>query len=91
MPITLDIARLQAALLARVTGDVRYGVFMTDTEFRLVLWNRWMELHTGRTAADALGRPLFEMFPELESRGLRERYDGALIGGVTIVSHGLHR
>ena len=89
--ITVDVFKLQAALLARVLEDIRVGVFMTDASFCLVLWNRWMEIHTGRLAADAIGRPLFELYPELGSRGLREYYEGALKGEVTVVSYGLHR
>ena len=89
--VPVDTFRLQAALLGRVTEDTRQGVFATDTGFRLVLWNRWMEIHTGRTAADALGRSLFELYPELERRGMRDYYEGALKGEVTVVSYGLHR
>jgi len=89
--ISVDVHKLQAALLTRVTGDIRYGVFITDTDLRILLWNRWMEQHTGRLASDAIGRLLFELYPELESRGMGEYYAGALKGELTVVSYGLHR
>src|SRR6185436_8553572 len=46
---------------------------------------------TGHAASEVVGRVVFEAFPELESRGFREYYDGALTGQVTVLAHGLHR
>ncbi len=87
----LDAARLQAALLSWLSCDAQRGVLATDTQFRVVLWNQWMELHSGRVAAEVLGHSLFELYPETATRGIRECYDAALEGSVTVLSHGLHR
>ena len=68
-----------------------HGVVATDQQLRVVLWNRWMELHAGIASGDAIGRPLAELFPELTTRGTIEYYDAATRGEVSVISHGLHR
>ena len=37
------------------------------------------------------GRLLFDIYPETATRGIRECYESALDGSVTVLSHGLHR
>ena len=69
----------------------QHGVVATDQQLRVVLWNRWMELHAGIASGDAIGRPLPELFPELATRGTIEYYDAATRGEVSVISHGLHR
>ena len=59
---------------------------------RLVIasWNQWLERHTGRPAADVVGRPLLEVYPDLAERGLDEHYREALAGRSYLVSRLLH-
>jgi len=68
-----------------------HGVVATDCELRVVLWNRWMEIHAGIAAGDAIGRPLDELFPEVAARGTIEYYHAARRGEINVISHGLHR
>lgn len=67
------------------------GVFATDVALRVVFWNRWMVQHTGRAVADVIGQSLFELFPELGTRGLEHIYREALDGEARVLSHHLHR
>ena len=67
-----------------------HGVVATDSELRVVLWNRWMEIHAGVAAGEAIGRPLAELFPELTARAF-EYYEAARRGEISVFSHGLHR
>ena len=85
------LLRLQPALVRWFSELTHQGVFATDAEFRIVLWNRWMELHSGSSAAEVAGRSLFDLYPDLIERGLHEYYRAARAGRVTVVSHGLHR
>ena len=89
--LSLDAARLDAALTHWLSHEAQRVVFVTDTRFRLVLWNQWMEIHSGRLASDVVGVCLFELYPEAATRGIRENYEGALDGGVTVLSHAFHR
>ena len=88
---SLDTAGLQAALFQWLSHDTQRGVVATDAQFRVVLWNQWMEMHSGRSSSDVIGRSLFELHPETATRGIRDCYEGALEGSVTVLSHGLHR
>lgn len=86
-----DDARMHASVVRCVTEDTHQGFFATDVTLNVVLWNRWMEIHSGRAAAEVMGRSLLELYPDIDQRGIREYYDGALDGRVTILSHALHR
>ena len=88
---SFDVARLHASVVRCVTEDTHQGFFVTDTQLRVVLWNRWMEIHSGRAAAEVLGRSLLELYPDVGEREIKEYYQSALEGRVTILSHALHR
>ncbi len=66
------------------------GIFMTDADLRIQAWNRWLEGYLGRRAADIIGVPLFEAFPELVTRGLDQYYRDALAGQSRVVAHRFH-
>ena len=87
--LSLDVERLQAALAHWLSHESQRGIFVTDPEFRLVIWNQWMELHSGRPSSEVLGRSLFDLYPEAATRGIREYYEGALGGAVNVLSHAL--
>ena len=89
--LTIDAAQVHAALARWFTDHARHGFFSTDREFRIIVWNRWMELHSGLAATDVIGRSLFDLYPDACERGINEYYRNAIAGQVTIVSHGLHR
>ncbi len=88
--VSPNLLKLQSALVQWFSEVTYQGVFATDTEFRLVIWNRWMEIHSGHAASDVSGRMLFDVYPDLVTRGLHEHYRGALDGRITVASHGLH-
>jgi len=87
----VDVASVQAALSRWFAGDARQGLFATDTQFRIVIWNRWMEIHSGQLASAVIGRSLFDVCPDTVERGVKDYYQSALDGRVTVISHGLHR
>jgi len=87
-----DSARLQSALARWFAELTHHGIVATDRELRVIVWNRWMELHARLPASDAFGRPLIELFPDLAARELDQRYREAIEHGrVSTVSYGLHR
>jgi signal transduction histidine kinase/CheY-like chemotaxis protein len=88
---SFDLVKLHASVVRCVTEDTHQGFFVTDTQLHVVLWNRWMEIHSGRTAAEVLGRSLLELYPDIGEREIKEYYQSALDGRVTILSHALHR
>src|SRR5512140_3091406 len=67
------------------------GVFITDDRFIVRRWNHWLAAQTGMAPADVVGRSLFELFPDLVSRGLDTSYHDALAGEVRILSQRFHK
>ena len=46
------------------------GVLTVDASLRIRTWSAWLELVTGISTSTARGRPLVEVLPDLEARGL---------------------
>jgi signal transduction histidine kinase/CheY-like chemotaxis protein len=89
--VSLESGRLDTALAHWLSHETQRGVFVTDAQFRLVVWNQWLEIHSGRLASDVIGCSLFDLYPEAATRGIREYYEGAVEGSVTVLSHAFHR
>ena len=79
-----------AALVRWFEEFAEQGIFTTDDRLHVTSWNRWLERHSGRAAADVVGRPLLEVWPDLRDRGLDEHYREALAGHASLISHLLH-
>jgi PAS domain S-box-containing protein len=67
------------------------GVFITDRQLIVRRWNHWLAAQTGRPPAEVIGRPLFELYPNLTSRGVDAYYRDALAGEVRILSERFHK
>jgi PAS domain S-box-containing protein len=87
----VDAARLPVALVRWFAESTDQGLFATDRNLQIIVWNRWMEIHTGEPASAMLGRSLLELYPDLTARGLDQYYRDALAGRVGLISQGLHR
>jgi PAS domain S-box-containing protein len=86
-----QVSPLSTAALARWLDEyVEAGVIITDTALVIRSWNQWLQRHTGIAAAEAVGRPLFEVLPELSKRNLDQYYRDALEGQVQVISRSLH-
>jgi PAS domain S-box-containing protein len=66
------------------------GILVTDSDFIIRGWNRWLEQNSGRSAVELKGRVLFEVFPEIAERRLDEFYKAALEGQSNVLSHRFH-
>jgi diguanylate cyclase (GGDEF)-like protein len=77
----------EASLHEVALRRLNLGVLMLDREFRIVVWNGFMETHTGRAASEVLGRDLFDCFPDLPRTWLKKRIEGVfLIGSYSFTS-----
>ena len=86
-----NASRLREALASWFSQQTRQGLVATDRQFMVVFWNRWMEIHSGRTAPEVMGQSLFDLYPAARLHGLRDYFERAVAGEVTVASHGLHR
>ena len=66
-------------LLEFIVERLEAGVFVVDRECRIVLWNRFMAMHSQRPATDVIGRNLFECFPELPEKWLARKIESVFI------------
>jgi PAS domain S-box-containing protein len=67
------------------------GLLTTDTSLVIRGWNRVMAELTGIAAADAIGRSLFDVVPDLALRRLDAHFRAALAGESRVLSHRFHR
>ena len=59
----------------------RVGILTVDEGLAVSGWDAWIAASTGIPAESALGRPLREVVPELETRGLLARFEQVLASG----------
>ncbi len=58
---------------SRILKSVNLGIYTVDDQLTITSWNRRMEEMSGVDEGQALGRRLFELFPNLEGEGFGER------------------
>jgi PAS domain S-box-containing protein len=67
------------------------GIIILDDEYRVRIWNAWMERATGEMRAPLAGRSIWEVFAGLSDSRLRGAVDDALQAGASsILTHSLH-
>lgn len=71
----------QLMLSAATINAVCNGLIVLDHDERIVLWNEWMNHHSGLTQQDTMGHTLTELFPELQGSRLLMAVHGALRNG----------
>lgn len=67
------------------------GIFTTDRSLTIRTWNPWLAAQTGIAAAEAIGRPVFDLYPSLVDRALDRYYHQALAGEVHVLSERFHK
>lgn len=66
---------------SRILKSVDLGIYTVDAEMRITSWNAKMEEMSGVPAAQALGRDLLMLFPQLEEEGVAQRIRQVLARG----------
>lgn len=62
-----------------IVDRVDIGLFVLDREHRLLLWNQFMEKHSGRKCEDVAGQNLYDCFPELPRKWLEKKINSVFI------------
>lgn len=81
---------LHAAMLRWLNELSSQGIFATDRDLIVVSWNAWLSRATSMPDEQVVGRPLFEVLPELRERQLDRYYVAALSGEVNVLAHRFH-
>jgi PAS domain S-box-containing protein len=67
------------------------GIFTTDVNLNITSWNDWLVQATGLSEDSVKGRQLIRVIPEIEKRGLHERFLSVLTdGNVELLSSVFH-
>lgn len=82
--------KFNQALLHWLNDLADRGIVATDANLKIISWNRWLEIHSGLSARQVIGRDLFDVYPQLIERRLDRFYHQALGGQVAILSQRLH-
>lgn len=72
---SVDQLHLQLGLLQTI--DV--GLIILDKEYRINLWNTFMENHSGLLHSELYEKKLFECFPELSSTWFKHKIDSVFL------------
>jgi len=82
---------LSPGLFGQLDAIGDWGLLATDRTLTITGWNRWLAQRTGVAAEDAVGRRLFDLFPDLVSRGFERYFRQALVGQTAILSQRFHK
>ncbi|MEJ2553664.1 MAG: diguanylate cyclase [Gammaproteobacteria bacterium] len=68
-----------ASILECAIDRINIGVFIINSRREIVLWNHFMEVHSGCPASTVIGRNLFECFPDLPRNVVENKIKSVLI------------
>ncbi len=52
---------------------LEHGVMIVDEEFNVMYWNQWLEINTGHTYKDMMGKSLLTFYPNIDYRTLQRK------------------
>jgi len=64
-----------------IVERLELGVFAVDPDFNVMLWNRFMQTHSGKDLESVQGQNLFEIFPELPQDWLKRKIESVFALG----------
>ena len=74
-----------------VGTPVPLGILTVDADLVIHTWDAWLAGHSGIAAADAVGRRITDLVPDLAARGLLERFTQVLATGeVQVLAPAFH-
>src|SRR5262245_8433698 len=80
-----------SAIVGWLNDYAPQGILVTDHELIIRGWNRWLEQHSSQSESATVGRPLFDVFPEIVERHLDQFYREVLDGQAKVLSYRFHQ
>jgi len=65
--------------LMDVLQDIDVGLVVLDREFKVQLWNSFMQNHSAKMPDQVLGKSLFELFPELPEGWFKRKAESVFV------------
>lgn len=83
--------RLDSDVYQQIIDSLSQGTFVLDREMRVVLWNRWMEQHSGLTKDQVIGKDIGILFPHLKAKAFFWKVNNVFtLGNFAFFSQELH-
>ncbi|BCG22869.1 diguanylate cyclase [Pseudomonas tohonis] len=76
MPAQIDIKEVH--WLLDIVQCIDVGVVVLDRQYRVEVWNSFMENHSGLGPDEVHGKVLFELFEEIDETWLRRKVDSVV-------------
>jgi PAS domain S-box-containing protein len=86
-----SLVELTGTILNQLDEIGDWGLLVTDANLIVTHWNRWLEQRSGLSAVAVVGRPLFEVFPDMVTRRVDRYYHQALTGQTVVLSQRFHK
>ena len=64
-------------LLEFIVDRVNVGVFIVNSDMEILLWNRFMHIHSNKSESDVIGKNLFDCFHELPQKWFEKKINEA--------------
>lgn len=62
----------------QIVNQLNTGVLVVDANYHIVICNRFLQVHTAKSANKILGKNIFSVFPELPERWLARKFSAVL-------------
>lgn len=63
---------------SQIANQLNTGVLVLDADFKIVIWNNFLQIHTDKIVENTLGQSIFSAFPELSERWLSRKLSSVL-------------
>ncbi|MBM7867478.1 response regulator [Heliobacterium gestii] len=80
-PVAGQIAEQMMELQAHALANADMGIAVLDEEYRILVWNVWLERLTGKKAGEVQGKKLAELFPRFNHNVFRPIFERAFFDG----------
>ncbi len=76
MAMNLDIKEMEELHWKHhLLGSIEVGIIVLNRQFEIVIWNEFMENHSGVSPSSVKGKVLFDSFPEINQHWFKRKAD----------------
>jgi len=65
--------------IMEVIQNIDVGLVLLDKDFNITLWNSFMQNHSAMIAEEAIGQPLFDLFPDIDEQWFKRKTESVYI------------
>jgi diguanylate cyclase (GGDEF)-like protein len=58
-----------------IANKLNTGILIIDSQYNIVLWNRYLEIHTNKNPDDVIGHNIFQVFTELPKKWFKRKVE----------------